>query len=315
MIPIPAWNFIVATVRQQFPDTIFFLEGLGGKISVTRKILGSSNFNWAYSELFQNYNRNQIEQYLELSTKISHEDGLMIHFAETHDNNRLAETSPEYAAMRTALCALVSICGGFGFANGVEWFATQKIDVHDASSLNWGSDNNQVDIIRRINLLLKFHPAFFDRTKIKMVQEGDENYIAVLRHHLPSDKRLLALINLDMDQPVQATWPTSAFKPNSSSYIDLISGRTVNVTKNNGKVICHLAPGLVYCLSATPDDMDEYIHKKAPPFYPIVFIFNAYVRLCWKYTAFSPAPSNCRILMLITPGNFLSMILNSFAGL
>ena len=173
MIPIPAWNFIVASVRQQFPDTIFFLEGLGGKISVTRKILSSSNFNWAYSELFQNYHRNEIEPYLSLSNQISSEDGLMIHFAETHDNNRLAETSTAYAAMRTALCALISNCGGFGFANGVEWFAAEKINVHDACSLNWGADTNQVDRIGRINLLLKFHPAFFDQTRLQMIQKGD----------------------------------------------------------------------------------------------------------------------------------------------
>ena len=31
MIPVPAWQYIVAIVREQYPDTIFFLEGLGGK--------------------------------------------------------------------------------------------------------------------------------------------------------------------------------------------------------------------------------------------------------------------------------------------
>jgi hypothetical protein len=61
----------------------------------------------------------------------------MIHFAETHDNNRLAERSNTFARMRTALCALCSVNGAFGFANGVEWFATEKIDVHDAPSLSW----------------------------------------------------------------------------------------------------------------------------------------------------------------------------------
>jgi hypothetical protein len=49
--------------------------------------------------------------------------------------------------MRTSLCALFSVCGGFGFANGVEWFATHKIDVHESSSLNWGDKINQVDHI------------------------------------------------------------------------------------------------------------------------------------------------------------------------
>jgi starch synthase (maltosyl-transferring) len=64
MIPTPAWRYIIARVRDQFPDTIFLLEGLGGKLSVTRDLLNRADFNWAYSELFQNYDRAQIEHYL-----------------------------------------------------------------------------------------------------------------------------------------------------------------------------------------------------------------------------------------------------------
>ncbi|MBW2217002.1 MAG: glycogen debranching protein, partial [Deltaproteobacteria bacterium] len=160
MIPSHAWKYITAVVRKQFPDTIFFLEGLGGRISVTRDLLNTANLNWAYSELFQNYDRMQIEDYLPEPIEISYEDGVMIHFAETHDNLRLAERSKRYARMRTALCALCSQHGGFGFANGVEWFAPDKIDVHRENSLNWGAKPNQVQLIGRLNRLLKIHPTF-----------------------------------------------------------------------------------------------------------------------------------------------------------
>ena len=155
MIPVAAWMYIIARVRQQYPETIFLLEGLGGKLSVTRDLLNRANFNWAYSELFQNYDRGQIEYYLPPVFEISRQDGIMVHFAETHDNLRLAARSPNYARMRTALCALSSQQGGFGFANGVEWFATDKIDVHNAASLNWGAEINQVAEIRRLNALLR----------------------------------------------------------------------------------------------------------------------------------------------------------------
>ena len=262
MIPTQAWDYIVATVRQQYPNTIFFLEGLGGKISVTRKILSSSNFNWAYSELFQNYNRNEIESYLPLSSQISTEDGLMIHFAETHDNNRLAAASSAYSKTRTALCALVSDCGGFGFANGVEWFATEKINVHDACSLNWGSENNQVDFIQRLNVLLKFHPAFSAQTRLEMVQEGDGNYIALLRHHLPTDRRLLVLVNLDMNHSVQARWNPSVFSTDATSCVDLINGRAVNTKRENGRFVHDLPPGGFCCLSPSPGDMEEFVLNK-----------------------------------------------------
>ena len=135
MIPTPAWRYIIATVREQFPDVIFLLEGLGGKISVTRDLLNWADFNWAYSELFQNYDREQIEHYLSEPLDMSRTDGTAVHFAETHDNPRLAATSPTYARMRTALCALLSSQGGFAFANGVEWLATEKIDVHGSKEV------------------------------------------------------------------------------------------------------------------------------------------------------------------------------------
>ena len=139
MIPTPAWRYMIGKVRDQFPNVIFLLEGLGGKISVTRDLLNWADFNWAYSELFQNYDRGQIEHYLPGAMEISQTDGTAIHFAETHDNPRLAATSPAYARMRIALCALLSSQGGFGFANGVEWLATEKINVHGSPSLNWGA--------------------------------------------------------------------------------------------------------------------------------------------------------------------------------
>ncbi|MEA3435695.1 MAG: alpha-amylase family glycosyl hydrolase, partial [Thermodesulfobacteriota bacterium] len=47
MIPVESWKYIIAKVRMQYPDTVFNLEGLGGKISVTRDLLNTANFNWA----------------------------------------------------------------------------------------------------------------------------------------------------------------------------------------------------------------------------------------------------------------------------
>jgi hypothetical protein len=114
MVPHAAWKYIVARVREQFPATTFVLEGLGGKISVTRQLLNTANLNWAYSELFQNYDRSQLERYLPEAIEISAADGLTVHFAETHDNLRLAARSHTYARMRTALCALAAPSGAFG---------------------------------------------------------------------------------------------------------------------------------------------------------------------------------------------------------
>lgn len=257
MIPVRAWQYIIAAVREQYPDTVFLNEGLGGKISVTRNLLNKGNFNWAYSELFQNYTRDQIETYLPEAMEISRTDGLTVHFAETHDNLRLAERSKVWACMRTALCALFSSSGAFGFANGVEWYATEKINVHGASSLNWGAENNQVENIRRINGILKYHPAFHDRVQLKMIQCGMGNYVVMLRHHVPTGKWLLVAANLDDDKDALVCWDDTVGPHwEGNALTDLLGGEKVALDRSEGRCKVLLSPGRVLCLTADNDDVE-----------------------------------------------------------
>ncbi len=256
MIPVPVWKYIVATVREQYPDTIFLLEGLGGKISVNRDILNTANFNWAYSELFQNYDRSQIENYLPQTIEISQGEGIMVHFAETHDNIRLAARSNTFARMRTALCALCSFNGAFGFANGVEWYATERIDVHDCPSLNWGAKINQVNEIRRLNLLLKNHPVFHDQVKLTMIQQDGGNHIALLRHHVGSGKKLLILANLDDQNQTFASWDFRRAGMEGHVLVDLLTEKDI-VTARTGTIDTYrLDAGQVLCLSSDPTDIE-----------------------------------------------------------
>ena len=256
MIPQAAWKYIIARVRDQYPDTVFLLEGLGGKISVTRELLNIANLNWAYSELFQNYDRRQIEQYLPEAIDISARDGICVHFAETHDNPRLAARSKGYARMRTALCALFSQQGGFGFANGVEWLATEKINVHDAPSLNWGSKSNQVDHIRRLNHLLMGHCAFHAETELSMIQAEAGNYMVLMRHHRPSGKKLLVIVNLDDKNSVRASWNPTATGMDGRSFSDLLSGARITVDHSAPYCTVPLKPAQVLCLSPEPADLN-----------------------------------------------------------
>ena len=262
MIPAAAWKYIVARVREQYPDTVFLLEGLGGKISVTRDLLNTANLNWAYSELFQNYDRGQIENYLPEAFDISVSDGITVNFAETHDNLRLAARSQIYARLRTALCALCSPQGAFGFANGVEWYATEKINVHNAASLNWGAETNQVNHIRRLNDILKTHPAFHGDTELQMIQRGDGNHICLLRRHIPTEKKLLIVVNLDAENQTTARWDSGAADLNGSHFIDLLSETPLVVSKSEGLHSVLLEPGQVLCL--TQDKNESNFGQKLP---------------------------------------------------
>ncbi len=264
MIPLPAWEYIVARVRKEYPDTVFFLEGLGGGIHATCDLLNTANLNWAYSELFQNYQQKEIEDYLPQAMEISEKYGLMIHFAETHDNPRLAGVSQVYARMRTAISALFSVCGGFGFSAGVEWFATEKMDVHEATSLNWGAEENQIDHIRQLNFILRNHITFGQDTRLAFVHQDTQNALALARIHEPSQTRLLIAANLDCENSQTVSWSPVNWNMDGARAMDLITETWMDIQISDTLQSIVMAPGQVMALCPEKENNDSWV-KASPP--------------------------------------------------
>ena len=240
MIPAETWEYIVAKVREEYPDTVFLLEGLGGEIKVTDRLLAESNLDWAYSEIFQTYDRRQFEWYLPQAIARSEKFGTLVHFAETHDNDRLAKGGETYAKLRTSLAALLSWQGAWGIANGAEWFCREKIDVHGRNDLAWGAKKNMVGLITKLNSILAEEPTFSGACSQRVVTRGGGNTLAVVRRR-EGFPPVLVLANLDCKEGATAEWDASAFP--GCDAVELVSGGKVRV---NGSAT--LAPGEVKCL-------------------------------------------------------------------
>jgi len=256
MVPCAAWTYIAAKIREQYPDTVFLLEGLGGDVNSVNDLLDRANLDWAYSELFQQYDRQQVEQYLSGAIETSNTRGLLVHYAETHDNPRLASVSTDYARMRTALAALCSEAGAFGITGGLEWFATEKIDVHEAPPLAWGNPENQVQFVARLNTLLEEHPCFHAGADLRFIHESNDNGLALLRTARGGDRTALVLVNLDVSTPCSVRWPLARHAP-GEAVTDLLSGRAAAVRTESGLGICELGPGEVLCLGEGPGGAAE----------------------------------------------------------
>ena len=247
MIPAATWEYIVARVREEYPDTIFMLEGLGGDLKVTDRLLTESNLDWAYSEISQTYDRGAFEWYLPGAIERSEKYGTLVHFAETHDNDRLAKGGTTYARLRVQLAALLSWQGAWGIANGVEWYCREKIDVHGKNDLNWGAKDNMIELISKLNFILGTHPSFSGAAHLEVITRGTGNTLAVVRTSADNADnpaaRMLVLANLDCGCPADIEWDLNRFPERET--MDLITERKVSVT---GPV--RLAPGQVLCLVA-----------------------------------------------------------------
>ena len=260
MVPLAAWQYIIARVRESFPDTLFLLEGLGGAWEATERLLTEGGMQWAYSELFQEYEGPSVQAYLEHCLHQSPRVGTLVHYSETHDNSRLAAKGKIWSLLRNQLCALTSVQGAFGFTCGVEWLAAEKIIVHECTGLNWGAEENIVHTMGRLGRLLNHHPCFFDGASLKLSPQPNAQTCLFHRVSQNGDRSLWILINTDVAQSQQITLKVSEVPKISQppSFDWMQGGSLVQWTQNQGSWILELAPGQVCCLedvtSAKQDD-------------------------------------------------------------
>jgi starch synthase (maltosyl-transferring) len=251
-VPAAAWQFIIARVRQEFPDTIFFLEGLGGAWEVTENLLTEGGMQWAYSELFQNVSGVQVGGYLAHSLLQSQRVGVLVHYSETHDNPRLAAKGRAWSLLRNRLCALTSGSGAFGFTCGVEWLATEKILVHGCSGLAWDSADNLVADLRQLNQLLAGHPCFFDGAVCTQLSALDSPVLALRRDSADGAESVLVLVNTDIERAHTLALAGKHYLDVGQPVLDLLETAELEpLHTQDGNVIFALGPGACYCLGAT----------------------------------------------------------------
>ena len=253
-IPVPAWQYIIARVQDEFPETLFLLEGLGGAWETTENLLTDGGMQWAYSELFQNYSGRQIAGYLDYANRQSSRIGTYVHYSETHDNDRLAVRGRAWSLLRNRLCALTSASGGFGFTCGVEWLAAERIRVHGCTGLNWDNADNIVPELARLNRLISDHPCFFDGAKLTRLSTPDSPVYALLRESAEGKDSALVVVNTDVEKvnslalaPSDLKFPISDFK------FDLLGQPVPKFSIEKNKIVFKLAPGACHCLAPTAE--------------------------------------------------------------
>jgi len=289
-VPAPAWQHIIARVREEFPDTVFLLEGLGGGWGDTEALLTEGGMQWAYSELFQEFSPLQVAGYLDHAHKQSARVGTLVHYSETHDNDRLAKKGRAWSLLRNQLSALTSVNGGFGFTCGVEWLCAEKINVHSCRALAWDSESNIVPELARLNALLADHPAFFDGAKLTRLSPSDSVIYALRRDSEEGRDSVLVLVNTDperghrltLDYAVDAVkhdllvgWGEAPDEPEHSGSVNPTgssgasphqpSAVVPHCEAHDRKLTFVLQPGAAHCLSAseTPVGLHGEAYRRA----------------------------------------------------
>jgi starch synthase (maltosyl-transferring) len=250
-VPLQVWQYIEARVRREFPEALFLLEGLGGPLEATEALLTDGGMQWAYSELFQNYSGPEVARYLNYSHNQSERVGLYVHYSETHDNDRLAKKGRAWSLMRNRLSALASVSGGYAFTCGVEWLATEKIDVHSSRGMAWGSRDNLLAELGELNRLLANHPCFFDGAKLTRLSPEASDVYALRRESAEGLDVVLVLVNTDVNASHVFALEADDYEKLGRPKIDLLGQSPLATQLSKAQVIFTLLPGAAFCLANT----------------------------------------------------------------
>jgi len=276
-VPPHVWQYITAKVRGEFPDTVFLLEGLGGPWDATDSCLSEGGMQWAYSELFQNHGAQGIGGYLDHHLRASAYAGTLVHYSETHDNSRLAANggipgepvTPDgrrWSLFRNQLCALTSIGGGYGFTCGVEWCATEQINVHSSRGLSWGSPMNLVPELAALNRLLMEHPCFHGGARLDRISPPDSAIYVLSRESEEGGHRCLVLVNTDFFDTRSVVIPRTLWDQLGSPLVDLLDPKAAvpeGIAEGDSGIQLTLEAGVVRCLGPSPGvDGRNRIHAR-----------------------------------------------------
>lgn len=242
-VPIAAWRYIIAKVRHEFPNALFLLEGLGGAWETTENLLTRGGMQWAYSELFQNHSPLQVSGYLDHSIQQSARSGVLVHYSETHDNERLAAKGRAWSLLRNQLCALASHNGAFGYTCGVEWLAAERVNVHSSRGLAWGSSENLLKELASLSTLLREHPCFWEGASMRRLSGPESGVFALERLSADEENRLLVLVNLDHEKPNTFFLAEELYESLGSPGFDLLKGKKFSARKLEGALEFRLAAG------------------------------------------------------------------------
>jgi starch synthase (maltosyl-transferring) len=255
MVPMPAWRYITARVRREFPDTVFLLEGLGGAWSATEALLTEGGMQWAYSELFQNHDGVQVSGYLDHQIAQSHRVGLLVNYSETHDNERLAKQGRGWSLLRNRLCALTAPGGAFGFTGGVEWLATEKLEVHQARGMNWSAEQNLIPELAALNRLVANHPCFHADAELTRLSPNGSPLLALRRDSATEPREsVLVLVNLDTQSKQSIRLEGGVVRDMGAPSIDLLGqSAPAIIPQGDGSFTLGVGPGESFCLAATAE--------------------------------------------------------------
>lgn len=205
--PFPFWEWLIAEVKEQYPETIFLAEAFT-RPKVMRK-LAKIGFSQSYTYFSWRNTKDEIEEYM------TH---LVMTEVEEYFRPNLWPNTPdiltEYLqiggreAFLTRLILAATLSASYGIYGpafelcenrAVEFGSEEYLDSEKYQIRNWDLDNpdSLKHIIARVNKIRKENPAFQNNSSLRFHSCDNEKIIVYSKHTEDYSNIALCVLNLD----------------------------------------------------------------------------------------------------------------------
>jgi starch synthase (maltosyl-transferring) len=251
--PLAFWEWLIAEVQREHPDTIFLSEAFT-RPKIMRR-LAKIGFTQSYSYFtWRNTKAELVEYFTELNESPVRDYMRPNLFANTPDilHEYLQRGGRPAFQVRlvlaSTLASLYGIYSGFELAENVpvrpgseEYLHSEKYEIRPR---DWQHPDSLAPLITRLNQIRRQHPAFKPGSRLEFHRTDNSELLCYSRESLDGRDRLLVVVNLD-PRHMQHGWidapPPGWRLPERFPVHDALDGRTFHWT--TGRNYVRLEPG------------------------------------------------------------------------
>jgi starch synthase (maltosyl-transferring) len=208
--PMPFWQWMIASIRRDFPDTVFLAEAFTRPKVMYR--LAKIGFGQSYTYFTWREGKEEFQDYLnELSRAPAKEFFRPHFFVNTPDINPtyLQNAKRGMYLVRAALAATLSglwgvyngfeLCEGTPFKKGVEEYLDSE--KYQLRAWDWDRAGNIVPEITQLNAIRRDNPALQSHVNIEFLPSDSEQVLYFEKRCDTGRNILLVAISLDPSEP------------------------------------------------------------------------------------------------------------------
>lgn len=212
--PLPFWQWMIASVRQRYPDAVFLAEAFTRPKVMYR--LAKVGFSQSYTYFTWRQTKAEMEQYLTELALPGPRDYFRPHFfVNTPDINPVYLQGAGRSAylIRAVLAATLSglwgvycgfeLCEGTPLPGREEYLDSEKYQIR---VWDWDRPGNIVPEITALNRLRRTNPALRSHLTTSFLSAGNSMVSVYMKATPDRSNVLIVAVSYDPDQPQQSDW-------------------------------------------------------------------------------------------------------------